>query len=926
MFDVDIKNKTYKKGNVVALKDVKFKLPSIGLVYLIGESGSSKSTLLRCLAALDDSYEGNIIYNSKRLKDYFISDLHLFEFSLCLQDDELDNYLSVIDNVMIGLELYNYSYARKKKKALKVLEEVGLLGIKDKKVSLLSGGERKRVSLARALAKEYNVLFLDEPLGPLHFEMRKKMMDLFEKIAKTKLVIIIAHNVKEIGEDKNIIKLKDGRIVENNLVINDEKIGEKSNVNRKKYSFSSILINVLKLFKKRMKHFLFSSFSTSLALISIGLINLISSCVNSSLKTYLSGSLEKNSLMIKEKETKIYRSFDEAAPYQTLKRIENKYQRYVKGIGTYYDMNFEDMFKDQNDVYLKNGLDKYFFKDIGVRNFIEFTYYQELDENSKFEYVELGYQDICLSLSPFSYQALQEYLKTSSSLQEYITSKPLYLIVELSNKTYSYHAESMFKIAEIIMANKTEIIHTKEDFNEYFYDDELSFLSSPIKMNYEYPWTSFKSYFLYCKEDDMRELLNKLYHDKEFVGFSYKVLKEELKLFYSEKRKGTKGRLEVKKAKKSQIDLYKVDEILSTYKDQFKDYYYSNNFYYYSEQGMYSFFLKSIYVSSKKEKINELVDYNYKADVSLNGFMGATIVSKDDIVSSSMVSSSLNEGICFKSIDNKTLLKGIIPRNYNEVVISSSLGEKLFKNPFYIGKDIYLTCLKDVEYINEGYKNIFKDGTLKVVGVIDDDSYCFYHDADFIRALGEDQFELDSETLMNDKVIINFKDDIDNDNVLKELERRYNEYEFSFPSLEVSKGIDEILSYISSILMAFALISSIIAAILMTLVVFLFIKDDYNKIRLLLLEGYTLKDVLRYYSFLSFFIGFIAFFNSSLSLVFMNITFLKGLEEILGIELKSFDVKIYFINFFLALAFSFIPKIISSSKLKKMYKEGLFSK
>ena len=99
-----------------------------------------------------------------------------------------------------------------------------------------------------------------------------------------------------------------------------------------------------------MKHFLFSSFSTSLALISIGLINLISSCVNSSLKTYLSGSLEKNSLMIKEKETKIYRSFDEAAPYQTLKRIENKYQRYVKGIGTYYDMNFEDMFKDQNDV------------------------------------------------------------------------------------------------------------------------------------------------------------------------------------------------------------------------------------------------------------------------------------------------------------------------------------------------------------------------------------------------------------------------------------------------------------------------------------------------------------------------------------------------------------------------------------------------
>ncbi|MDY5744944.1 MAG: hypothetical protein SPK92_01035, partial [Bacilli bacterium] len=66
--------------------------------------------------------------------------------------------------------------------------------------------------------------------------------------------------------------------------------------------------------------------------------------------------------------------------------------------------------------------------------------------------------------------------------------------------------------------------------------------------------------------------------------------------------------------------------------------------------------------------------------------------------------------------------------------------------------------------------------------------------------------------------------------------------------------------------------------------------------------------------------------NSSLSLVFMNITFLKGLEEILGIELKSFDVKIYFINFFLALAFSFIPKIISSSKLKKMYKEGLFSK
>ena len=153
-------NKIYhtKIEDITALKDVSIKFYVNQLTFIVGNSGAGKSTLLNCIAGLDIIDSGKIICNGVEIKD----NPNFFKnIGLIFQEHHLIESLSVYDNLRLVLS-HDDSFLIKS-----VLEEVELSDFENKLVNTLSGGEKQRVSIARALLKNSNILLCDEPTGSL---------------------------------------------------------------------------------------------------------------------------------------------------------------------------------------------------------------------------------------------------------------------------------------------------------------------------------------------------------------------------------------------------------------------------------------------------------------------------------------------------------------------------------------------------------------------------------------------------------------------------------------------------------------------------------------------------------------------------------------------------------------------------------------
>lgn len=186
-------------------------------VIITGESGSGKTTLLNVISGLDTYEDGELYYNGQPTSHYSDEELENYrktEIAFIFQNYNLIESFTVLENVMIPLIIDGYKMADAKTKALVLLDEVGLIKLKNKKVIKLSGGEKQRVSIARALAKETNIIIADEPTGNLDTENGKMIMELLKRVSKHKLVIVVTHNVAEAEPySTRKIRLHDGQVV-----------------------------------------------------------------------------------------------------------------------------------------------------------------------------------------------------------------------------------------------------------------------------------------------------------------------------------------------------------------------------------------------------------------------------------------------------------------------------------------------------------------------------------------------------------------------------------------------------------------------------------------------------------------------------------------------------------------------------------------
>ncbi|MCI7068312.1 MAG: ABC transporter ATP-binding protein [Mollicutes bacterium] len=228
----------------MALNNVSFSLPSKGLVFVVGKSGSGKSTMLNLLGGLDSLTSGEINVFGNQLNEYSESELYSFRSNIVgfvFQDFHLLDDLTVADNVRLSLRLMAEDDDERVEKAL---ESVELLEYKDRYPRELSGGQQQRVAIARALVKNPDVIFADEPTGNLDSNTTEQIIKLIKEISKEKLVVVVSHNLFDAYEYADrIIELSEGRII-NDLVINEKY------ENAVEVKDNKVIIPMLKRFKQ----------------------------------------------------------------------------------------------------------------------------------------------------------------------------------------------------------------------------------------------------------------------------------------------------------------------------------------------------------------------------------------------------------------------------------------------------------------------------------------------------------------------------------------------------------------------------------------------------------------------------------------------------------------------------------------------------
>lgn len=217
---IQVKNLKKSFGQHVVLQDVSLTVDEKEVVCIIGPSGSGKSTFLRCLNRLEKFQDGEVIINNHDYsnKSVNINDVRK-EVGMVFQQFNLFPHKTVLQNItMAPIKLLKMDKASAEKRAMELLEKVGLKEKRDSYPSQLSGGQQQRVAIARALAMNPKVMLFDEPTSALDPEMVGEVLEVMKQLAKEGMtMIVVTHEMGFAREVSNHVVFMDGGyIVEEN--------------------------------------------------------------------------------------------------------------------------------------------------------------------------------------------------------------------------------------------------------------------------------------------------------------------------------------------------------------------------------------------------------------------------------------------------------------------------------------------------------------------------------------------------------------------------------------------------------------------------------------------------------------------------------------------------------------------------------------
>lgn len=203
-------------SKVEALKNVNFSVACGEYVAIMGESGSGKTTLLNILAALDKPTAGSVVLDGKDLASVKESDIASFRrdnLGFVFQDFNLLDTFTVEDNIYLPLVLAGKPYREMNQKILPIAQKLGIDDILKKYPYEISGGQKQRAAVARALITAPKLILADEPTGALDSKATDELLGLFGEINRMgQTIIMVTHSVKAASSASRVLFIKDGEV------------------------------------------------------------------------------------------------------------------------------------------------------------------------------------------------------------------------------------------------------------------------------------------------------------------------------------------------------------------------------------------------------------------------------------------------------------------------------------------------------------------------------------------------------------------------------------------------------------------------------------------------------------------------------------------------------------------------------------------
>lgn len=308
--------KDYVSGDttVQALKGIDITFRDSEFVSILGQSGCGKTTLLNIIGGLDQYTSGDLIINGRSTTKYKDSDWDTYRnhtIGFVFQSYNLIPHQSVLSNVELALTLSGVSKAERRKRAIEVLEKVGLGDQIHKKPNQMSGGQMQRVAIARALVNNPDILLADEPTGALDSATSIQIMELLKEISKDRLIIMVTHN-PELAEkySSRIVRLLDGKVTDDTMPYEptDSRVTENNKAKRlkKKKGTSMSFLTALSLSANNLMtkkgRTLLTAFAGSIGIIGIALILALSSGFQSYIKRVEEDTLSSYPIAIEEEQ------------------------------------------------------------------------------------------------------------------------------------------------------------------------------------------------------------------------------------------------------------------------------------------------------------------------------------------------------------------------------------------------------------------------------------------------------------------------------------------------------------------------------------------------------------------------------------------------------------------------------------------------
>lgn len=206
----------FGSNQVEALRDVNFTVERGEYVAIMGESGSGKTTLLNILAALDKPTEGKVYLKDRdlgKLKEKEIATFRRQNLGFVFQDFNLLDTFSLKDNIFLPLVLSGKKYPEMEKRLKPIVEKLGIEKLLEKYPYEVSGGQKQRAAIARALITKPQLILADEPSGALDSKAADSLMNLFTTINQEgQTIVMVTHSVKAASSAKRVLFIKDGKV------------------------------------------------------------------------------------------------------------------------------------------------------------------------------------------------------------------------------------------------------------------------------------------------------------------------------------------------------------------------------------------------------------------------------------------------------------------------------------------------------------------------------------------------------------------------------------------------------------------------------------------------------------------------------------------------------------------------------------------